>query len=59
MTAPRCSRCGQPFEMRCPDDRHCQPCAVAVAALIAADAKRRLPRFAVAKDLTGAMGLVL
>jgi DNA-directed RNA polymerase subunit RPC12/RpoP len=31
----RCTRCGQPFELRRPGDYHCLRCTAEVAALIA------------------------
>lgn len=48
----RCARCGAEFPVRQVDDRHCPPCEREVLALIAADTRRRQPRFA-AKDTTG------
>lgn len=58
MTAPRCTRCGQPFDLRCPDDTRCAPCQREVDRVIAADEKRRTPRFPV-KDFTRQAGVVL
>ena len=54
----RCSRCGSPFELQHPLDRHCLRCEREVAAIVAADAKRRAYRWP-PKDLPGQRGLVL
>ena len=54
----RCQRCGTPFELRRAGDRHCVRCEREVAAIVAADAKRRAYHWP-PKDLTGQRGLVL
>ena len=54
----RCLRCADPFERRTVDQVHCLRCALEVAAILEADAKRRTGRWP-AKDLTGLAGLVL
>ena len=51
MLAPRCLRCAAPFEPASPRQDHCTQCGIEVARLIAADEKRRKPRFA-ARDFT-------
>jgi hypothetical protein len=53
-----CSRCGQDTPRLTLTQRHCPPCKAQVKALIAADEKRRTPRWPV-KDLTGSVGIVL
>lgn len=50
----QCKRCGDHFAIREVEDIHCVRCAVEVAAIIAADEKRR-NRFPRAVDLTGRM----
>jgi hypothetical protein len=53
---PRCRRCGDEFVRRTVSQIHCISCATEVAALIAADDRRRAPRFVgTGKDLTGAL----
>jgi DNA-directed RNA polymerase subunit RPC12/RpoP len=54
----RCQRCGEPFELRHPTDRHCSRCDREVAQIVAADAKRRAYRWP-PKDLSWQRGLVL
>ena len=56
---PRCPRCGDPFERFTVDQRYCRPCEREVAAIEAADARRRAPRFAAPKDMTTLTGVVL
>jgi DNA-directed RNA polymerase subunit RPC12/RpoP len=51
----RCLRCGDETPRLTPHQIHCLRCAREVAALIAADERRRTPRFGRAKDLTEAM----
>jgi hypothetical protein len=48
----RCSRCGLETPRLTVDQRHCPRCRGEVDRLIAADARRREPRFR-AKDMTG------
>lgn len=47
----RCHRCGREQVRLTKDQVHCLPCAMDVAERIAADEKRRTPRFPV-KDTT-------
>lgn len=48
---PRCSRCGDPFELRRAGDTRCLRCATEVAAIVASDKARRAPRFPTSKSL--------
>ena len=52
MTAPRCLRCGDPFEPGRVGQEHCNRCARERAALIAADTERRERRVFRPADLT-------
>lgn len=52
MTAPRCTRCGDAFEPGALRQTRCAPCETQVAAIVAADAKRRAPRFPFGKETT-------
>jgi exosome complex RNA-binding protein Csl4 len=49
-----CQRCGDPMERRTILQTRCLRCEAEVARLIAADAKRRTPRWGRAKELTWA-----
>jgi len=48
----RCLRCGDETPRRSADQIHCPRCAIEVATLIAADTRRRTPRYP-ASDRTG------
>ena len=48
----RCPRCGDRFTRQSINQTHCLPCAIEVAAIVEADAKRRAPRFTSPKDMT-------
>ena len=48
----KCSRCGAEIPRTDARQTRCKPCQATVDQLIAADTKRRQPRFA-ARDLTG------
>lgn len=42
---PTCRRCGDPFERLTREQVHCIRCGHEVATIIAADERRRTPRF--------------
>lgn len=48
-----CARCRERTTRTSIAQRYCPQCAREVTAIIALDARRRQPRFSVAKDLTG------
>jgi hypothetical protein len=48
----RCARCGEETPRLTVAQRYCPPCHRDVTAIEEADAKRRAPRFPMAKDLT-------
>ena len=55
----KCARCGESTPRLTLTPRRCPPCEAQVKALIAADTKRRAPRWPIPKDLSGLSGVVL
>lgn len=48
----KCKRCGLDYTVTVAEQEHCITCGTEVARLIAADERRRWPRFP-ARDMTG------
>lgn len=49
----KCPRCGESFTLYFVTQTRCRRCDEEVRRLVEADAKRRAPRFASPKDMTG------
>lgn len=55
----KCARCGVETPRLTISQRRCPPCEAQVQALVAADERRRAPRFGIPKDMTTLTGVVL